>query len=170
MMTTTTSLSAQQITQKILNSKGQFVKAFWKSEPKPSAAFKQVKLEKITEGVVRAGIDYANLSSVQQGIASGERGEVQSLPWGEWKKNSDGTDCFPYIIEHKGTDYIRLYPSIHRPHSTFFVDGSEVDKNTFAGYLTPSEATKLLKPTEDDVPACFTIKLENILGTPVDVD
>ena len=169
MTTTTNTLSAQDITNKILNSKGQFVKAFWKSNPKPAAAHKNHTLEKITEGIVRAGIDYANLSSVKQGIADGERGEVQELPWGQWKV-VDGVSQFPYVIEHKGADYIRLYPSMHKPHSTFYVDGEQVDKNKFADYLTPSEAVKLLCPKDEDVPACFTIKLENVLGTPVDVE
>lgn len=161
--TTTGGLSADAIKDKILNAKGQFVKAKWQSNPKPAAAFKGNTLTKITEGVVRSGIDYANLSAVKTGIENGERGEVEPLPWGEWK-------VFPYIIEHKGADYIRLYPSMHKPHSTFYVDGEQVTKDEFAKYLTPSEARKLLEPTDEDTPLCFTIKSENILGIPEDVE
>lgn len=158
MTTTTQSLSANDVKDKILSSKGSFVKAKWKSNPKPSAANKQRKLEKITESVVRAGIDYSNLSSVKQGIEEGTRGPVQELPWGTWKQ-------FPYIIEHKGNEYIRLYPSDginHVPKSKFYVDDAEVDKVTFASYLTPGDAKKLLDPEER--PECFTIKSENVLG------
>lgn len=158
--TTTTNLSADMIRQKILDCKGQFVKAKWKSNPKPKASFKGIELMKVTESVVRAGIDYANLSSVQQGIENGERGEVQPLPWGEWK-------AFPYIIEHKGAEYLRLYPSVgNHPKTMYFVDGNQVDKETFANYLTPSDAKKMF---EDERPDCFTIKSENILGIPEDV-
>ena len=180
--TTTLTLTAQDITNKILQSKGQFVKVFWKSNPKPAAAYKSHYLEKITQGIVRAGINYANLSSVVQGIANGDRGEVQSLPWGEWKKNEDGTDCFPYIIAHKTKpdkenpdgkyqEYVRLYPSVaNKPSSTFYVDSVKVPKETFAKYLTTNEACKILNPKPEDIPLCFTIKVDNILGTPQDIE
>ena len=164
METNKASLSAAEMVEKIKSAKGEFIKASWKSEPKPAAAHKGVLLEKVTTGVVRAGINYANLSAVTEAIENGERGEVQELPFGEWVK-------FPYIIGHtnkKGeyTEYMRLYPSEginHYPSSQFFVDGEEVDKETFAGYLTPSAAKKLLEPTEDDRPLCFTIKMHNLL-------
>lgn len=167
MTTTTTSLSSLEIMTKILNCKGNFVKAYWKSNPKPAAAHKGVILEKVTAGVVRAGIDYANLSSVKEGIESGERGEVGPLPFGDWKVIND-VKLFPYVIEHKGVDYIRLYPSVsNKPTSTFFVNNKEVDKLEFATHLTPSDAKKLLEPT---APACFTVKADNILGTPEDFE
>lgn len=175
MNTTSQSLSADQVKDKILNTKGSFVKVSWRSNPTPAAAYKKdgVVLEKHTTGVVRAGINYANLSAVKQGIEDGERGEVQELPWGQWKVDENGKSLFPYIIEHKDEEYIRLYPSEgnnHRCISTFYVNGEPVDKEDFAKYLTPSESKKLLEPTEDDKPLCFTIKAKNILGIPVDVE
>lgn len=173
MNTTNQSLSADQVREKIMNTKGSFVKVSWKSNPKPAGAYKQTLLEKQTVGVVRAGINYANLSSVKQGIEDGSRGAVDPLPWGEWKIDKDGNSLFPYIIEHKGEDYIRLYPSDgnnHRCISTYYVDGELVSKDEFAKYLTPSEARKLLEPSEEDRPACFTIKSNNILGIPEEVN
>lgn len=164
--TNTKSLTADSVLNNILASKGGFVKVMWKSEPKPAAKFKGKNLEKITDAVCRAGIDYANLSPVKEGIASGERGEVEPLPWGEWYIDSTGKSMFPYLITHKDTMYVRLYPSTNkdqRPKSNFFVDGVKVDKQTFASYLTPSAAKKLLEP--EDNPLCFTIKECNILGT-----
>jgi hypothetical protein len=157
------SLSADAIKNKILSAKGNFVKVCWKSQPKPAASFKNVILEKVSEGVVRAGIDYANLSSVKQGIEEGTRGEVGALPWGQWKQ-------FPYIIEHKGVDYIRLYPSVgNRTKTHYYVDGSEVSKEQFASYLTGSDAKKLMGEVEE-VKECFNVKAENILGIPTDVE
>jgi len=159
--TTTTLLTADNIVDLILDSKGSFVKVCWRSFPKPAAAHKGVVLEKTTSAVCRAGIDFSNLGVVKEAIANGERGEVEPLPWGEWKK-------FPYIIEHKGVEYIRLYPSnspTQFPFSRYFVDGVEVTKEAFSCYLTPSEAKKLLDPTADEKPLCFTIKRENIIGT-----
>ena len=160
MNTNTPQLTAAEVIDRILNTKGSFVKAYWKSNPKPAAAHKNVVLEKITGAVVRAGIDFSNLSSVQIAIENGERGEVQSLPWGSWKQ-------FPYVIEHKGTDYIRLYPSTgnnHVPSTSYYVDGNPVDKLKFSEFLTESERKKLLNPAENR-PECFTVKSENILGT-----
>lgn len=174
MSTTNVSLSATAVRDKILSAKGRFVKAAWKSNPKPAAAFKDVLLEKHTVAVVQAGVDYANLSSVKQGIADGTRGEVQPLSWGEWYTDPiTGKSWFPYVIKHKDEFYIRLTTSTasnHHANSVFFVNGEEVTKDEFAKYLTPSEAKKLLNPTPEDTPPVFNIKLNNILAIPEDVD
>jgi hypothetical protein len=157
------SLTAEQIIERILNAKGQFVKAVWKSNPTPAAAHKKagVILEKHTSAVCRAGINFANLSSVQAGIASGERGEVQELPFGTWL-------MFPYIIKHtpKGSEdeqyYIRLYPTDSRSNTIYFVNGDQVDKDEFSKYLTESDKKKMYS---NEKPECFTIKKDNILAT-----
>lgn len=131
---------------------GQFVKVSFKSTKKPAAAFKGTELVKVSSGVFRSGIDFANLSSVKDGIANGERGEVQSLPWGEWVS-------FPYIIAHKGEQYVRLYPSVgHKVEVKHFVNGKEVSKEEFNSFLTPSDA----KPSAGV--ECFTIKASNIIS------
>jgi hypothetical protein len=163
MKTTTQSLTADEILDKILSSKGQFVKAVWKSNPSPAAAHKKagVLLEKHTSAVCRAGINFAQLSAVKDAIAANERGEVQELPFGTWLH-------FPYIIKHtpKGSEdeqyYVRLYPTDSRCETIYFVNGEKVDKDTFTSYLTPSEAAKL---SSGEKPLCFTIKRENILAT-----
>lgn len=159
--TKTPSLSSQQVLERIMDTKGSFVKVYWKSNPKPAAVFKNVELQKVTSAVCRAGIDYANLSVVKEGIASGERGPVQELPWGSWL-------VFPYTITHKDETYVRLYPSSNSKQiasSQYYVNGTEVTKEQFASYLTNSEAKKLLEPTEEDKPLCFTVKQSNILGS-----
>ncbi len=161
--TKTQSLTAQQILERILNAKGNFVKAVWKSNPTPAAAHKKagIVLEKHTSAVCRAGINFANLSSVQQGIAEGNRGEVQELPFGTWLK-------FPYLITHtpKGSEqeqiYVRLYPTDSRSNTLYFVNGEQVEKDVFSQYLTESDKKKMYS---GDKPECFTIKRENILST-----
>jgi hypothetical protein len=176
MTTTTNPLSAEAIRNKILSCKGQFVKASWKSNPTPAASFKKegVILEKHTVAVVQAGVNYANLSAVKEGIASGERGEVGELPWGSWYVDKlTKKSWFPHVIEHKDNLYLRLYPSQannHIPKSVYYVNGEIVDKAKFAEYLPPSEAKKLLSPTDEDRPLCFTIKADNILDIPEDVE
>lgn len=174
MTTNNKQLNAASVRDKILNAKGSFVKAAWKSNPKPAAAFKNILLEKNTVAVVQAGVNFANLSSVKDAIAAGERGEVQELPWGQWYFDKlSQKSWFPHVIEHKDELYLRLYPSQgnnHKARSVFYADGKEVTKEEFAGYLTNSEAKKLLDPSPDDVPLCFTIKLNNLLDLPQDVD
>ena len=164
MTTKTQPLSATQILNKILHTKGQFIKVFWKSNPSPAAKHKDIVLEKVTEGVCRAGIEYQNLKPVKEAIESGEKEAIEQLPFGTWL-------VYPYLITHKETTYVRLYPSeSNKPKSKFFVNGEEVTKEVFAEYLTPSEAKKLLEPKEKDKPLCFTVKLENILGEPTDFE
>lgn len=134
---------------KFMKAKGQFVSLGFKSIKKPAAKHKGVILEKFTVGVFRSGIDFKNLSSVKEGIASGEREEVKELPWGNWEN-------FPYTITHKGNRYFRLYPSgAHKAKSLYYVNGEEVPKRAFSSYLTPSEQKKLYstQPLE-----CFTVK------------
>lgn len=168
-----TKLKAGDVRDKILNAKGNFVKASWKSNPKPAAAHKGVLLEKHTVAVVQAGVNYANLSAVKDAIEDGERGEVQELPWGKWYRDPlTDKEWFPYVIEHKDNLYLRLYPSQgnnHKTETVYFAGGEEVSKDTFAEYLTKGEARKLLEPTEKDTPLCFTIKLANLLDLPTDV-
>ncbi len=168
MATIKETLAAAKVLEKIMNAKGRFVKAAWKSNPTPAAAFKSsVVLEKHTVGVVQAGVEFQNLSAVKDAIAAGERGEVQSLPWGQWAEG-----MYPYVITHKEKEYIRLYPSGglgHVPKTTYFVNGEVVEKSKFAEYLTPSEAKKVIGGGDEERPLCFTIKAENIMGLPQDL-
>ena len=129
----------------------------WASEVKPAAVHKGVSLSKQVSATLKAGIDFANLSSVKSAIANGERGEVESLPWGEW-------EIFPFTILHKGNRYVRLYPSKaenQKPSTKFFADGAEVSREIFASYLTPSDAAKLFSGASPD---CFNVKESNLIG------
>ncbi len=138
----------------LFGSKGQFISATFKSTKKPASAYKEVRLEKIVEGTFRAGINFANLGSVKEGIESGERGEVQPLPWGTWLQ-------FPYTISHKEEIYVRLYPTENcKLKATYLVDSVEVDREKFLSYLTPSDKARAM---EGEKPECITIKKSNIL-------
>ena len=164
--TTNMSLSANEIFNKIIESKGQFVKVRYKSNPKPKAEYKNVNLEKITTTIIQSGVEFKNLKVVKEAIQAGERGEVGELPWGSYL---DG--FYPYIIQHKDVLYLRMTPSQtgnHKGHTDYFVDSVQVDKEEFAKYLTNSEASKLLEKSEG--PVVYNIKLENLLDLPVEVD
>lgn len=140
----------------ILKAKGQFVSVSWESDVKPAAKFDGIHLQKRTSAVVRAGIDFANLTTVKSGIENGERQEVGELPWGKWVK-------FPYLIEHKGSFYLRLY-SVNGaiPKVEYLLNGTRIDKRVFASFLTPSASKRLLEPSTSQY-ECFTIKASNII-------
>lgn len=138
--------------ESFLAAKGNFIKASFHTEKKPAAAHKGTTLEKVTTGVFRAGINFANLQSVKDGIANGERGEVQPLPWGEW-------ESFPYVIKHKENHYLRLYPAKNgKVETTYLVNGQEVSREEFNSYLTPSDAKS---PEKFE---CFTVKCSNVIA------
>jgi len=134
-----------------LSCKGQFIKASFRTTQTPCKASKGVCLEKATVGTFRAGIDFAHLLCVKEGIASGERGEVQPLSWGEWEH-------FPYTITHNGARYYRLYPVeggklvVER-----FVDGMPATKEAWLSHQPPSAATT--KPA----PPCFVVREDHLV-------
>jgi hypothetical protein len=137
------------------NIKGTFAKVTFKSNPKPAAAFKGVDLMKVTTGVFRAGINYANMAVVKDAIANGDKDGVGPLPWGVWDK-------FPFTITHKGDTYLRLATAVGGKVTTdYFVNGVKVDKADFDGYLTPSAAAG--RPAGDDL-IVFTIKAANLIA------
>jgi hypothetical protein len=139
---------------KFFDNKGQFISAIFRSEKKPAAIHKGTLLEKRIEGVFRAGIDFGNLGSVKEGIAKGERGEVQSLPFGEWVK-------FPYLIQHNETQYVRLYPTANCVLKVqYLVNGVESTKENFLSFLTPSDKAKA---ENGERPECITVKVSNLI-------
>lgn len=138
--------------EKFMECKGSFLAVVFTTEKKPAAAHKGVRLTKRVSMVARAGIDYANLATVREGIANGERGEVQSLPWGEWF-------AAPYVIRHNGGFYFRLYPVAGSvPSVVYMVNGVTVSREDWMALLTPGERAKM---ESGERPDCFTVKAEN---------
>jgi len=138
--------------ERFMQCAGYMLSVVFTTEKKPAAAHKGVRLSKRVRGIFMAGTDYSRLPAVRDAIASGERGEVQPLPWGEW-------ESFPYVIRHKGERYYRLYPVADTVLTvTYMVDGEEVSREVWAGFLTPSERAKM---ESGDRPDCITVKAGN---------
>ena len=149
-------MTAIQIIKALLNAKGRFVKAGWKSNPTPSKRFKDVHLEKRTVAIVRSGVGYKNLKVIRDAIEAGERGPVQPLPYGKWVR-------YPYILVHEGVKYIRMTRSTEHVKfrvTKYYVDGKEVRLRTFVRYLTPSSAAQHLS---SEFPIVFNVKMKNII-------
>jgi hypothetical protein len=148
---------AKAIVAYLSEHKGQHVPITWRREMKTRKGTTE-KVEKLTRAYVRAGIDYANLASVKEGIESGERGEVQPLPaWQEWAQ-------FPFILRHKenGTEYVRLYPAKFdnlKPHVEYYVNGALVNEETVKPLCLASEFRERETPAE-----VFQVKADSILS------
>ena len=137
--------------EKFFENKGNFISVEFESPKVPSAIHKGKNLLKKTKGVFRAGISFGNLGEVKDAIANGERGEVQPLKWGKWLK-------FPYLIEHNGEVYVRLYPTANcKIEVEYNVDNKVVTKEQFNSFLRPSDIAE-----SGEVPQCLTIKASNI--------
>ena len=129
---------------------GANVRIEWETTVKGAAAHKARVLTKHVAATVRTGIEYAQLSEVREAVEAGERSEVGSLPWGEWK-------LYPYIVTHKGRDYARLYLADEPALAvTYMVDGVTVSRETFETYLTPGQRKH--KPA----PLTFTVPVANL--------
>jgi hypothetical protein len=134
-----------------LTTPGEFIPVVWETSVRPAAAFKAHALRKITRAAVEVGTAYKDLADVKADIAAEHRGPVGALPWGEWA-------AFPYIVTHKGNEYVRLNLSSKGVMSvTCFVDDVEVDRATFDTYVIPSQRAGA-KP----MPATITVPVENL--------
>lgn len=158
-MNTAISTQASSFIESVKTCKGQFIRARYRTTVKTAAAHKDKKIIKNVTGVFRTGIEYSHLGKIKDAIASGERGEVGALPWGEWAAR-------PWIIAHKGEEYVRLYPApVQRSKSTYvIVEGDKerpLKKEEVCEYLTPAEAEKLRNPQEREID-CITKRLSDI--------
>lgn len=136
---------------KLINS-GEIVsrEVTFRSTIKPAAAHKATRLEKLVIGEYVIGQEYA-----KDGSDSGS-GDPRSLPWGEWVD-------YPFTIQHRGADYLRLTPiEDDRPEVRFIVDGDPVTREQFAEYLTPANAKKLTEG--NNKPECITVKVDNLVS------
>jgi hypothetical protein len=99
----------------------------------------------------QVGVDYNSKAIVQAKRESGELpSEPQPLPWGQW-------EVFPYVIEHKGKRYFRLYNVRNDfvPAVQYYLDGIPVSKSVIAPLCLASE---FAERTGD----CFTYPIEGI--------
>jgi hypothetical protein len=97
------------------------------TDTRPAAAHKARRLRKVVTAIVMTGASYANLR-VNKGIVTGP------LPWGVWM---DGAE--PFVIQHKGNDYARLYCVDNGVRAIYTVDGEVVTRDEYNSYLTPSQ-------------------------------
>lgn len=148
-------MNAQQIVSALSGHKGQHIQVTW-SRPAKVGKDCPLVIVKRTSAFVRAGIDYSNLASVKSAVANGEREEPQGLPWGTWQ-------TFPFTIEHKGKEYVRLYPASFAnltPTVEWSIDGKPATFEQVSPFLLASEK----RSQTDDKPECFTVCADSIVS------
>lgn len=131
---------------------GTHVSVSWEKKLKVRAGVLQV-VSKRVKGVFRAGITYDNKTDVQAAREAGLLpAENTGLPWGQWIQ-------FPYHIQHKGKDYVRLYPaSMELPMTVeYFIDGKPATAEECKPLCLSSEFK-----ADKEKPLCLTVSAENI--------
>jgi len=150
-------MQAIEIVNALKTRKGQHVQIEWQRPCKTLKSFDGI-IYKRTCAWVRSGISYANLSDVKDAIERGEREPVEGLPWGEWREGAVN-----FIIDHKGQEYIRLYPAVFNNldtgEVTFLLDGKAATYAEVEPFILASEKRK-----DEPKPACFTVNAANILS------
>jgi len=130
-------------TQEILNQMGNVKKGKYVSLKKKKDLGEGI--EKISDIVIRLGVDYANMK-----VAEGK--EVGGLPWGKWVEGLEGL-----VIEHKGNYYLRVASSYsNNGKSIYLLNGNEISKEEVIAILGEK---KVLSANPD----VYNIKFENIL-------
>lgn len=144
----------------VRNHKGQTLRATWQNTvPCLKQYAGEVTVTKHTQCHVIAGVEFANRKEVREAIEAGTRGEVQSLPWGSWL-------VYPFLIEHKGETYIRLFPPTEaqmqyfnlQHTSEWFANGQPITQEQAIEYCG-SKA----KP-RDEQAQCFSVKCANVIA------
>lgn len=129
------------------------IRVRWTSSVKPAAAHKDKVLTKTTTGVVQIGLNYSDLPEVRAKRAASPPATddgAEKLAWGEWALH-------PYILVHKGVEYLRMYPVQDEPLvPSYNIDGHPATKEAFNALLTPSQQA------EKDSPVCFNKKIAEI--------
>ena len=137
---------------------GTFVRIKYHTEVKPSARFKDLKIEKIVEATVRVGVSYSNLSAVK------ERRTTETKPMNpshvQWWRWCEG---YRNIMKEKISDPSQRYitfatvPNGGNVKVLWYINGKSVPEEEVRAITIPSYWNK---PNLD----VFDVKLENLIS------
>ena len=140
--------------------KGAFIKAIFKSQPKPKAAYKGSTIEKTTEGVYRLGIEYSHTEAFKELDR-----DLQGLPLSQRRLDGYG-EFLQYTITEDGQKKefkIRMYiVEGAKSQSKYTIDGKET---TFAD-LVEMGALSEKKPSTNPL-IMFTVFVKNLVAISV---
>ena len=147
------------IVEKIKSLKhGAFVRIKYRTEVKPSAKFKDYKVEKVVEATVRVGVSYSNLSAVKERrlteVKSAKPSHVQWWRWCEGYRN---------IMKEKISDPSQRYitfatiPNGGNVKVFWYINGKSSSEEEVRTITIPSYWNK----SNLDV---FDVKFENLIS------
>ena len=147
----TTNMENKELQNKLSTyTKGTFIKMEYKSNPTPLAAHKGDLIEKVSKGVYRLGITYANMKVNANRIT----GPLKS---GQWRNGLEN-----YIIDSvdkKGIQKskLRVYTTKHKTITKWFLNGVETTKQWLIdnGYISSAQSGPRL---------CFDVLIDNIIS------
>ena len=147
------------IVEKIKSLKrGTFVRIKYRTEVKPSARFKDLKIEKIVEATVRVGVSYSNLSAVKERRATETKPMNPShVQWWRW------CEGYRNIMKEKISDPSQRYitfatvPNGGNIKVLWYINGKSVPEEEVRAITIPSYWNK----SNLDV---FDVKLENLIS------
>lgn len=137
--------------------RGTFVRIKYRTEVKPSAKFKDHKIEKVVEATVRVGVSYSNLSAVKERRATMPQPTTSThVQWWRW------CDGYRNVMKEKISDSSQKYitfatiPNGGNVKICWHIDGRPVSEEEVRKITVPSYWNK----SNLDV---FDVKLENII-------
>lgn len=147
------------IVEKIKSLKhGAFVRIKYRTEVKPSAKFKDLKIEKIVEVTVRVGVSYSNLSAVKERrLAEVKSANPSHVQWWRW------CEGYRNIMKEKISDPSQRYitfatiPNGGNVKVLWYINGKSASEEEVRAITIPSYWSK----SNLDV---FDVKLENLIS------
>lgn len=140
---------------------GQFVRAVWSRNCKVKKGVTECPVKTVS-GVFRVGIDYDAVKDVKDGRENGTLpSESAGLPWGVWR-------IFPRLINHKETDYVRLYYAsgeggkLDRIKSVYTLNGKEISREELQA-MGICLASEFRDEKPDEELNTFTVKADSFL-------
>lgn len=137
---------------------GTFVRIKYRTDIKPSAKFKDCKVEKIVEVTVRVGVSYSNLSAVKERRATEPQATKPThVQWWRW------CEGYRNIMKEKISDPSQKYitfatiPNGGNIKVCWYIDGKPASEEEVRAITIPSYWNK----SNLDV---FDIKLENLIS------
>jgi hypothetical protein len=140
--------------------KGQFISVVYRKTLKLKKDFRDVKLETISNMVVRCGVDYNNQKVVKEGHADGS---IDPKKYVSPIKRVDGSTV-RYVNEKNGDSYLGVTPSKIKSQRSkeYILDGKEVSYEEVEHMLYASD-----KRGSNKEPALWlTLRVENITEFP----
>lgn len=135
------------------NKAGTFHSAEWTKQLKTKKSCSDIIEKRTIAKAIRLGVDYSHMQRTKEdnGVDP-ETGNanVQELKWGKWKQ-------FPYLIEHKGREYLRMSLSENTKFDSVYLRNGEettfedIQNDCLKSNFSNSKPDKVITVTVDNI-------------------